>query len=287
MMSKHGNKKQFWFRTTVTWILVVLILLSMPGFLAGCRHPVSPSKSSQDGPADSDASLEVFGRLTEYSTYKAGELLKDTFYCNDAWFGDDPAKRNDALALLSMQLTAAAVTSEENGSGALALRKLGFDRLGFVGFGTDDSDDCAYTWATKKIGDKTLVAIVFQSYALDSATKVKAWKQNFHVNDEDAFGEHAAFKKASEKVLDGIASLGGENARFWIMGQSRGGALANLVAAKLSDKLGGANGRIYAYTFEAPATVDGALAQTKAAEFAYIHNYIASDDMVPLVPMWE
>ena len=293
-MSKNGNVRGSSFRSVVVFfILLTMIIASVSAF--GCKEADIPSgedrqggevSTSEPSASGADLSFESYGKIAECSTYAKGELLADTFYYKDAWFGEDPTTRNDALALMSMQLAAAAVTNAEDGAGASALRALGFERVGFVGFSTEDPDDCAYTWATKQLGGQTLVAIVFQSYALDSATKVKGWMQNFHVNDETASGEHAAFKKAAEKAVNGILSLGGENAKYWLMGQSRAGALANLSAAKLADKLGGAAEKIYAYTFEAPATVDGGIAASQKEKYAFIHNYAASDDIVPLIPMW-
>ena len=66
----------------------------------------------------------------------------------------------------------------------------------------------------------------------------------------------------------------------------RGGALANLIAAKLPGKLGTANKGVYAYTFESPATTDASLALTGSGQYSYIHNYLSGDDIVPLLPMW-
>ena len=286
-MPRSENKKHS-FRIFVLIALSISLIFTML-FSVGCKKKTPPVDEPQQ-PAETPStpapevalSYEAFDCISEYSTYAKGEMLTDSFYFANAWFGEDPTRRNDSLALLSMQLSAAAITNDPNGSGAKALRALGFDGVSFVGFGTDDPDDCAYTYATKKVGEETLVAIVLQSYALDTDTKVKGWKQNFHVNDASASGEHAAFKKAAEKALDGIASLGGENAKYWIMGQSRAGALANLIAAKLSERLTNAEGKIYAYTFETPATVDAALAQKDTAKYAYIHNSLASDDIVPL-----
>ena len=64
------------------------------------------------------------------------------------------------------------------------------------------------------------------------------------------------------------------------MGQSRGGAIADILAVRLQEKLDKA--KIFAYTFEAPATVDA----DAAGDYKFIHNYICSDDLVTHVPMW-
>ena len=265
-------------KKTLCLLLVVLLTLGL--------FPVSAS--AQNATVQADGGADQFGTWQGYSTYAVGETFADSFYYTDDWFLAEPSRQNDALALLSMQLTAAAVDGDEDGFGADLLQKLGFSELGFVGFGTEDPDDCAYTWAKKSVGDCTLIVIVVQSYAFDSATKEKGWTQNFLVNGESAEGEHYALAKAAEKTLDGITALSeGGRVKYWITGQSRGGALANLIAAKLPAHLaqsGAVNKGIYAYTFEAPAVTEPDIAA--AANYSYIHNYICSDDPVPRVPMW-
>ena len=73
------------------------------------------------------AKPDTFGTLEEYSTYTSGEKLADSFYYTDAWFFKSPEEQNDALALLSMQLVAAAVEDGENGASAALLTDLGFE----------------------------------------------------------------------------------------------------------------------------------------------------------------
>ncbi len=291
-MKKNNPDKCAFSQKAALFFQVLLIALLLFLFF-GCKRsttvPAPENSPSDEGKTEQVAEYtpaEVFGAITEYSTFAPGETLDDSFYYSDAWFDKAPQERNDALALLSMQLSAAAATKDENGHGANALRAIGFDKIGFEGFETDDPDDCAYTWATKEIGDCRLVVIVVQSYALDAQTKTKGWKQNFTVNGESTTGEHAAFATAAGKVLDKIAGLGGAKAKYWITGQSRGGALANLIAAKLPEKLGASNQGVYAYTFESPATVDASFAESGSGKYAYIHNYIANDDIVTMIPAW-
>lgn len=64
------------------------------------------------------------------------------------------------------------------------------------------------------------------------------------------------------------------------MGQSRGGALANLIAKRVGDS----GSTVFGYTFESPATVD---ADSASGDYDYIHNYLCSDDIVTMVPMWD
>ena len=211
------------------------------------------------------------------------KIIKDTFYYSDDWFADDPSSENKELALASIQLTASCVSDEADNPGEAFLKSMGFEEVGYSDFGSSDPDDCNYTWGRKTTGDKNLVAVVIQSVNNGWEQKNKAWKQNFTVNEPgnaDPSGEHFAYARAVDKVMDDIASLGGDGASFWITGHSRGGAIANVLAARLSDKLDGS--KIFAYTFEAPATVDA----EAAGDYKFIHNYVCSDDIVTHIPLW-
>ena len=255
----------------VTSLLVVSLALGMDG-----------QPSYAEGMDDYQ-----FGTAEVWSTSNS-EMLYDSYYYSDSWFLEDPETENDSLALISMQVTASAITDEEGGTGDTFLKKLGFTDIGFYGFHSEDEDDCAYMYGQKKVGSETVIAIVVQSYSTESNIKLKGWKQNFIVNGEDAKGEHYALGKAAESVLDKIAALSGSadgNVRYWITGHSRGGALANLISAKLPAKLAeqGTNGKIYAYTFEAPSTVDSDTIDDPD-KYGYIHNFRCSDDIVTMVP---
>ena len=225
----------------------------------------------------------TFGRCEVCSTFGPG-MLDDSFYCSDSWFEEEPEKENDELALLSMQAVSSFMDDKDDGSGAEFLKKLGFTDIGFYGVKSDDPDDCAYMYGKKKIGDETLIAVMIQSYSLTGDNKLKGWKQNFTVNGDVAKGEHEGLRKAAESVLGKIAALseGEENVRYWISGHSRGGAIANLISAKLPKALG-RKSSIYAYTFESPAVVDKEMIESPE-EYGYIHNYCCSDDIVTMVP---
>ncbi len=230
-----------------------------------------------------------YGTVTLYSTYAPGETLTDGFYYTDSWFFEDPAVRNDSLALVSIQLTAAAADGE-GGCGTDFLNDLGFEESGCYGFETDDPDGAGYTWGKKEISSDgesfTLIAVAMQSYSLDIAAKKRAWTQNFRVNGDTPSDKHYAYELAVDSIIDSVAALPDTgNVKFWITGQSRGGALADLLAAELPEKLPAAEGGIYTYTFEAPAVIN-ADAEGIDGDYGYIHNYICSDDFVAMMPPW-
>ena len=230
---------------------------------------------------------ERFGLVNWYSTYSSGSTIQDSFYFTDDWFMQDPEVQNDALALVSMQLTAAAVTDDEDGTGISFLKSLGFEQTGLSGFEEADPQGCNFTWGTKTIGTGedafTLVAIAIQSGSLDQNVKSIAWRQNFLVNGENISAEHASYAAAADYATANIARLGiGGNVKYWVTGQSRGGAIAGALAVRLKND---ANS-VYAYTFEAPANVEQSALTDQAQDYGYIHNYLCSDDIVTMIPPW-
>lgn len=125
-------------------------------------------------------------------------MLKDDYYYDDKWFSEDSSQRNDALALLSMQLTATALEYEQEGLCVEFLEKLGFSNIQSKSL-DPAGDDFGYTYGIKKVGRDILAAIVVHSYAFDKATKKNAWIQNFTINGEGVTtGEQYAYKKAVE-----------------------------------------------------------------------------------------
>ena len=234
---------------------------------------------------ESAESTNHYGAVDLFSTYEPGEVMKDSFYFSDDWFTDDPAVVNDALALVSMQTVASVIDSDEDGAGAAMLKKMGFNSIEFYNFDTEDPDDCAFVRAEKALpSGGRLVAVVVQSYSMDSAMKKKGWTQNFVVNGDPIESEHYAFAKAAGKAYEILQEdLADVYTQYWVMGQSRGGAIANILATQLPPD------HTYAYTFEAPATYEIPAAATDDGaekEYAYIHNYLCADDPVPMIPPW-
>lgn len=237
-----------------------------------------------------------YGTIEEHSMYDRSAILKDSYRYCDQWFFENPKERNDELALMSMQLVAAAAGNDADGRGERALADLGFEEVGFEPFHDDDQGDVAYVWGKKTIqaGSKkyTLVAVVIQAYSTKASQSKQSWLGNVMANGDgaDASGEHYGWAHAADAILDGVAALGeageGESAqvKYWICGQSRGGAVTNILATRLLGRLGSRNAGIYAYAFEPPQTVDAGIDN---ARYGFIHNYVCSDDIVCMIPPWD
>ena len=138
----------------------------------------------------------------------------------------------------------------------------------------------------KKIGDRTLVAVMIRG----TNGTAEEWLSNFDLGFDNIKSEngwdminHEGFEITSGHVYDYVREyneeLGINGETYWISGHSRGGAVANLLAAKLIDD----GKRSYAYTFAAP----GSTMHKDVGEEKYqsIFNIINRDDMIPVVPL--
>ena len=121
------------------------------------------------------------------------------------------------------------------------------------------------------------------------------WVSNFNLPDAASpDADHRGFKTAEQEVAQALEryldEIGADPARTRILitGHSRGGAIANLLAADLVDRADGpqalaAADAVYAYTFAAPCP-------TKSAErgdsaYAGIFNIVNPSDLVPQLPL--
>ena len=229
-----------------------------------------PAAAFATGPEYTFAKIEYYSNM-------AKEYVPAGCYYTDSWFGEDPAERNDALALASAQLAAAGGDGEH---ASAFLTALGFGDTTAVNFDSQ-ANDCAFTMGTKTAGGKTLVAVVFQGDQYGD----KGWQQNVTINVEDMETvEQASYAAAAEAFLaayDELAPAG--DVVLWMTGQSRGGAIANLAAAYLLDRTDAPE--VFCYTFESPATTSDTVS-VNDAKYAAIHNYVADDDPVAMLPPW-
>lgn len=174
-----------------------------------------------------------------------------------------------------------------------ALRSSLLDELGAFFIGSHDV--AAYTFASKTAPDPTdgepctLVFVgVRGSYGVE-------WLSNFNLHgDGSGSNDHHGFETAESEVesaLDQYAREVGadpQRTRILITGHSRGGAIANLLAARLDDRSGTsaeiapASG-VYAYTFAAPGSTREADCQNAA--YGNVFNIVNEADIVPQLPL--
>ncbi len=218
------------------------------------------------------------------------------FYYTDDYFKKPATKYNQSLATMSLCLALSTYQDEDKEIYHENVKNL-FGKCGFVIEGADNTfqqknydiktgtDTIACSFANKKIGDSTLVAVAVRSGGYGAE-----WASNLTLGSK---GDHFGFNDASNKVYEYLADyVNSRNitgkVKFWITGFSRGGATANILAAKLDNtidshpKITYSKDDVYAYTFATPA---GAVKSNNPHSKKYnnIFNIINFHDLVPLV----
>lgn len=224
------------------------------------------------------------------------------FYFADDYFYSGATAYNNSLAVMSLGLEMAAFsTSESDGAYDRALDQAAraanvmaaYDTLQFQGYAmygydqplTSIADDVAFSLGYRYVSspdrDDTLVTAVVRGGGYGGE-----WASNFNVGDG---GDHSGFSLAAEGVLANLDSyvqalreegkLIGD-LKVWVMGFSRGGAVANLVGGRLNERfqLGGANlqpSDTYVYCFATPA---GRRGVNRASS---VFSVISPNDLVP------
>ncbi len=230
---------------------------------------------------------------------------------DDAWFSQDPDDYNHGLATACATLCAV-VNSESFYYGgktdvdfvAEALGSLGFtdvqtgsfeDRSKaadeVMGIFTGDTDVVAFVLARKELAQGGQLVFVGAR-----GTYGSEWLSNFNFLDKEAFegeSDHTGFKTAEaeiEKALEDYCRQHGvtANDKVLVTGHSRGGAVANLLAADLDLRAQADYGPfalngIYAYTFAAPR-VTTRTSDAQDPLYHNIFNVVNPTDLVARIP---
>ena len=184
------------------------------------------------------------------------------------------------------------------------LSSCGFDNIEPVNLNKRPTNDSiGYTLGSKEITvwdetthsneTYTLVAVGVRGagYGAEWASNVTIG--NTSTNALPSNGRHYGFDHSADIVCSGIRDyleeLGGkgklnDRVKYWVTGFSRAGAVANLVAGKLTDRAStdyySSQDDIYGYTWECP---QGAATHDDALSYKNIHNIINAMDAVPKV----
>ena len=209
---------------------------------------------------------------------------------DDAWFAEDATMYCHELALSSMALSGAAYVREDRVpcvQGALAA--LGFEKIEsyHYQFTLEPGDQVAYTFGMKKVKNQNGKTVRLVAVVVRGTGEYTEWASNLNVGD---WSDHTGFAGAMEELLGnlgkylskaGITERSKDATKFLMTGHSRGGAVANLLAARLPEEGWAKKENIYGYTFAAPAV------STDAEEEGYenIFNIVNEDDLVPQVPL--
>lgn len=120
------------------------------------------------------------------------------------------------------------------------------------------------------------------------------WSSNFDLGDHSKFNSiadwvhyynHKGFDVAATRALKRLTTYtnayvnDGTEVVYWVMGHSRGAAIANILSADLIDE----GKTVFGYTFATPNTTTRKLAHDY--KYSTIYNVVNEDDFVPCVPM--
>lgn len=216
-----------------------------------------------------------------------------TYYYSDSYFDHSAQVYDPHLATMSFCLEASVWSSkntdiwpEKTQNARALLNELAFKDI-YQNAAWDQKPSMhslGLVLAYKNIGSTTLVAAVIRGGGYYSE-----WGGNLVVGSQ---GDHEGFSRGSQIALQELEQYVERHCesgdfqpclKLWIVGFSRGGAVAEMTAAHLTDqKACGSKeltaDNIYAYTFEAPQGHFG-----EERTYANIHNIIDPMDIVPLV----
>lgn len=229
------------------------------------------------------------------NTKKTGNLTAVCYY-TDEYFWQSGTIADSHLRTMSLSMAMAAFESYREDDDDYTNRcenfealmpKLGFSELyhneAFDTKPTEDSIGVAIASKKIDVGSETYTLL---AVALRGAGYKAEWGGNVKIG---LSGAAEGFAGPRDQVLACIRNYEREhgiteNAKIWIAGYSRGGAVSNLTAEALNqDPAAYATTAddIYCYTFEAP---QGQL-KANAGQYRNIHNTIFPADFVPMIPL--
>lgn len=171
------------------------------------------------------------------------------------------------------------------------LKKDGFYNCSHYNYRDSNPHNCSYTFATRNVkykgGQKTQILICIRG------TDSVEWEGNMELTGTDYNANYAdthySFEKASNDIAASLYNyiatikkkgVDTNQCVIWVTGHSRGGAVANLLAAKLTDSGSDSIGDVFGYTY---ATAN-ATTKYKNKSYSNIFNHCFADDFVPSVP---
>lgn len=233
---------------------------------------------------------------------------------NDAWFDNDSYDYNHELATSCSTLTAICNSESQfygNIKDAIPYAEKALGSLGFSRIQTDSyalrsdlldqmailfvgsHDVATYVLASKTLPgshgepDQTLIFVGIRgSYGTE-------WLSNLKLHNTAGKPDHLGYALAEQELAKALQeyirklAITPENTKLLITGHSRGGAIANLLAADLSNRAGGVSllahrDNIYTYTFASPTTTR--ISDCHDNRYSNIFNIINPSDIVPDLP---
>ena len=203
-----------------------------------------------------------------------------SFRYSDGWFFKEHVEEDRRIAKASLGASAAAYREETVRD--LLFGQMGFEpvKISYEEATADENDIVGYAIGKKTAGNCSLFAV-----AVRGTPPSPEWFSNFNLGTDGR--RHRGFYLAADRVLTELVPALEDSGRtnvVWVFGHSRGGAVANLIAGKLStektyegliDRT-----RVFGYTFAAPPP-----GGTLNTGLKNIYNYCNDGDMVTQVPL--
>lgn len=250
----------------------------------------------------------------------SGADLEHTVAYSDGWFEHSALEYDHALALASLGLVTAAFNTAASDARYWVAGEVGREANladAYEAFGYADPVFYAYDCPVGEAGDfvghalarktlldagrrTTLVALTLRGGGYGGE-----WASNLHVGTA---ATHAGFVLPVDEVMEHLrayltraaaqTTLG--TIKLWVGGYSRGGAVANILAARIRDELPElATENVFVYTFAAPAALTAESHPAHLLDFNNVHddylrlradwapsnvwNIVSSGDLVPRV----
>ena len=264
----------------------ILLILSLVFvfFAASCKDNGNTNPGNPCPPTEPPTSNDVVEDVVSYTGFyedglKCGYTYKDEYFLNSG------VENNTELAKLSLCSALAGTNAgdENQYSSSSSYISDFYSKCKFKGGFVSpyyrvkpNKEHCGFYTATKEYYIRgtlyTLIGVTIRGFKYEAE-----WASNFNIGEA---GNHAGFDQASDEVIERLRYLINNEyidtkVKVWITGYSRGGAIAGLTAAKLIDQKLVTEDNLYAYIFEAPASM-----KQNEKEYNSIHNYINPNDVV-------
>lgn len=316
-------------RLPLVVLLVIVIVALTSAFMLLCRYE-QERRAANGAPArvsaaygDEVPSSEQIAAEVSYTCIDApGREVVSRIVWDDSWAFADPYAYHHELARTCSVFSALTYAESSHYQKSYrtppyleqAFEKLGFDEVSTVSYeyrsevadqvlnlATRQEDTVAFGLARKRVVDAegspctVIVLSIRGSYGSE-------WLSNLKLMDGRADGaaatEHRGYTEAADEVCAALASWvsachkRGDAVTLLVTGHSRGGAIANLVAARADDELAQENDgpgiglregdRVVAYTFASPGcTTDDDVSD---ARYGNIFNIVNPADLMPSLP---
>lgn len=248
------------------------VLLLLGAVVAATITVATMVESSQQ---DVETNLTVASDEMYSFSFPSSEKTEEVYY-SDEFFSKDFSGYNHSLAQASLAL---ALSGFEGDAVKSFLQSLGFGNIELYRYDQKkDEDKVAAAFGWKQLDTKPLVVVCIRGGGYGNE-----WGSNGRIGyEQTAFGYHYGFHAAAKDLKEQLEryakaqDISLSEAKVWITGYSRGGAVANCLAADLPQD------ELYCYTFAAPSTVS---AERNHQPYPGIFNIVNPLDLIPRLPM--